>query len=290
MNTGDRIKFLRIGDGLTQRYIAELLGVRQKSVALMESGKSKVSLRATNILSNYFIVSKEWLENGTPPVILDGWGYVSVPFKGWKELPASEKPKRLNQIADAMGTLFVDFLVESTIKKFFKAEIGGSEDVILVFPASSKSSLLLRVAGDLWPMLEGILKDTGLRPAKSIMIAEEMANSIHQSSSPLSKLEHTIELHRLLGLGQLTRGWSVLERTRDQRCVKVYQNRVNKVCRDILEKGIDPADVVNTIKEMTTARLNYQFKDSVDFLLSRAKAPLFKRHAEKIDDADNSDR
>jgi DNA-binding XRE family transcriptional regulator len=289
MDTGDRVKMLRIADGLTQQYLAELLGVSQNTVAKMESGKSKLSLRSINILSNYFIVSKEWLQHGTPPVILNGWGYACVPFKGWKELPSSEKPKKLNQIVDAMGTIFIEFLAEGRVKKFFKAQVEGSDDAIFVLPLSAKSSFVLRCAGDLLPMMEGVFKDTGLKKGKSIVIPEEMARFINQSSSPLSRLEHTIELHRMLGLKKLTQAWSDLKHPYDLRSARVYQNRINKVCRDILAKGLDPADVISTLKEMTGARLNYQFKDSVDFLLSRSKSPLFKSRYEKFRNGDNSD-
>jgi len=288
MEIGDRIKMLRIADGLTQQYLAELLGVSQNTVTKMETGKSRPSLNSINILANYFIVSKEWLQHGTPPMIPNGWGYASVPFKGWSELPKVEKSTKLNQIVDAMVTIFADFLVESHIKKFATALIEGSDNVLCVLPLSTKSSLVLRIAGELWPMMEKMFTDAGLQVTKTITIPGEMAASIHQSSSPLSRLGQTIELHRRLGLGKLTKTWSDIKRPNDMRSVKVYKNRLQKVCRDILAKGLDPADVISMLKDMTAARLNYEFKDSVDFLLCRSKSPLFKTRYEKIRNGDDS--
>lgn len=288
MHTGERIKLLRIADGLTQQYLAELLGVTQGVITRIESGKSKPSFRSINILSHYFIVSKDWLKDGTTPAIINGWGYATVPFKGWHDLPSSTKASKLKQIADVMGTLFVDFLRESHVTTFFTVHIQDSDDVIFVFPIGPGSTFVLRFTGELTPMLEDILKDTGLQEAKSILIPDEMAYSIHQSSSPLSRMEHIIELHNMLGLGELTQTWSDIKHPYDLRSAKVYQNRINKVCRDILAKGLDPADVIHSLKNMTDARLNYQFKNSVDFLLSRSKSPLFKSRSEKFRNGDDS--
>ena len=56
-----------------------------------------------------------------------------------------------------------------------------------------------------------------------------------------------------------------------------------------MAKEIDPLDVIKTLKKLTEARINYTFEDSVDYLLSRKKAPLLKSHSEKVKDESSSD-
>ena len=289
MHSGDRIKILRMGDGLTQEYIGELLGKSQKTITKIESGKSHPGQEELYTLSHYFIVSRRWLEAGIPPMIEDGWGYASVPFKNWEDLPKSARVQRLNQIATTMQTLFPEFLKESKIKRYYRADIEDSLEAFFVFPLSSKSSLVMRVMHLLWSVMEDALKSAGVRLAKAIDVERDLAEFVHQSSSPASRLKSVIKLHRLLGIEKSTKTWKELNITRQPRCLEAYQNRTLKICRDILAKEIDPLDVIKTLKKLTEARINYTFEDSVDYLLSRKKAPLLKSHSEKVKDESSSD-
>ena len=61
---GDNIKKIREELGLTQQKFAEKIGIKQNSVALIESNKRNISLQALLAISREFGVRLEWLETG----------------------------------------------------------------------------------------------------------------------------------------------------------------------------------------------------------------------------------
>lgn len=61
---GDNIKLLRETLGLTQQKFAERIGIKQNSVALIESNKRNISRQAMLSISREFKVRLEWLETG----------------------------------------------------------------------------------------------------------------------------------------------------------------------------------------------------------------------------------
>lgn len=76
MNT--RIKKLRKALDLTQQAFAEKIGLKQNSIALIESGKRNISDQAVLSICREFNVNEEWLRNGNgemfkaaPSVALD---------------------------------------------------------------------------------------------------------------------------------------------------------------------------------------------------------------------------
>lgn len=62
MNT--RIKFLRKNSGLTQEKFAERIGLKQNSIALIESGKRNISDQTILSICREFGVREEWLRTG----------------------------------------------------------------------------------------------------------------------------------------------------------------------------------------------------------------------------------
>lgn len=63
MNT--RIKQLRKSLDFTQQAFAEKIGLKQNSIALIESGKRNISDQAILSICREFNVNEEWLRNGT---------------------------------------------------------------------------------------------------------------------------------------------------------------------------------------------------------------------------------
>ena len=63
MNT--RIKKLRKTLELTQQVFAEKIGLKQNSIALIESGKRNISDQAVLSICREFNVNEEWLRTGT---------------------------------------------------------------------------------------------------------------------------------------------------------------------------------------------------------------------------------
>ena len=64
MTLGERIKKLRKELDLTQQKLADQLGVKQNTIALIESGKRNTSDQLLFSVCREFNVSEEWLRNG----------------------------------------------------------------------------------------------------------------------------------------------------------------------------------------------------------------------------------
>ena len=288
MQVGDRIKLLRLAEGLTQQYIGDLLDLSQKSIALIESGKMKLDDDQLDVLANYFIVSRKWLEFGIGPLIEKGWGYTALPFKSWAGLSKPEKGRWLSQLSFTIENSFPEFLQESKIKEYYLADIEDSFNVLVVIPLGEQSSAIFRVSLKLLPALQAAFEANDVLLAKRIVVSKDLAKNIHQSSSPATKLADTVELHRLLGLESITKSWKAFQRSEKPRSLKRYQNRVLKVCRDILGQNLDPLDIIDALRDMTAARIGYEYKDSIDYLESRNKTPL-KSHLAKMAEEDSED-
>ena len=140
----------------------------------------------------------------------------------------------------------------------------------------------------LLPALQAAFEANDVLLAKRIVVSKDLAKNIHQSSSPATKLADTVELHRLLGLESITKSWKAFQRSEKPRSLKRYQNRVLKVCRDILGQNLDPLDIIDALRDMTAARIGYEYKDSIDYLESRNKTPL-KSHLAKMADEGSED-
>lgn len=64
INTNERIRALRRALDLTQQAFAERIGLKQNSIALIESGKRNISQQAILAICREFKVNSEWLLNG----------------------------------------------------------------------------------------------------------------------------------------------------------------------------------------------------------------------------------
>lgn len=85
----ERIKRIRLELGLTQREFAERIGLKQNSIALIESGKRNISEQAVLSICREYRVNEEWLRNGT--------GEMFAP-EASDELEAVAKKYNLSQI------------------------------------------------------------------------------------------------------------------------------------------------------------------------------------------------
>lgn len=61
MNTGDRIRYLRIKNNLTSKELSKALEISESAVSLYENGKRKPSIELLIKISNYFSVSTDFL-------------------------------------------------------------------------------------------------------------------------------------------------------------------------------------------------------------------------------------
>lgn len=90
MNT--RIKFLRKNSGLTQEKFAERIGLKQNSIALIESGKRNISDQAILSICREFGVREEWLRTG------EGEMYAPAPTTGLDLLVQEKSLRREERI------------------------------------------------------------------------------------------------------------------------------------------------------------------------------------------------
>ncbi len=64
----ERIKQIRRELGLTQAKFAERIGLKQNSIALIESGKRNISDQAVLSICREFGIMEEWIRYGTGPM------------------------------------------------------------------------------------------------------------------------------------------------------------------------------------------------------------------------------
>lgn len=62
---GERLRYLRMANRLTQREIADILKIHRTTYAYYETGRSNPDLETLNALSKIFGVSIDFLVNGT---------------------------------------------------------------------------------------------------------------------------------------------------------------------------------------------------------------------------------
>lgn len=60
----DRVKLIRKTLGMTQEQLAQRLGVGKTALSMIETGKSRLSMRNRNILVQELNVNPDWLETG----------------------------------------------------------------------------------------------------------------------------------------------------------------------------------------------------------------------------------
>lgn len=66
----ERIRELRTDLGLNQSEFGERIGVKKSVVSTMESGRTNLTARNTDLICKEFNVSREWLLNGTGEMFL----------------------------------------------------------------------------------------------------------------------------------------------------------------------------------------------------------------------------
>ena len=73
MSIGERIKEARKKKQLTQQGLADLIGIKQNSIALIESGKRNASDQVILSVCRVLQVNEEWLRYGTGDQDVDGF-------------------------------------------------------------------------------------------------------------------------------------------------------------------------------------------------------------------------
>ena len=67
MTVNERIKELRISQGLTMEPFGERIGLKRSSISLIESGKNNPSDQTIMLICREFGYNEEWLRDGIEP-------------------------------------------------------------------------------------------------------------------------------------------------------------------------------------------------------------------------------
>lgn len=116
---GERIKELRKALKLTQTAFAERIGIRQNSVAVLESGKNTPSDQTIAFICREFRVSEDWLRTGegemfvpTPSTVVDQLceeydldGAARVVLEKFITLPPEEQEVIIEYICSVVDTI-----------------------------------------------------------------------------------------------------------------------------------------------------------------------------------------
>lgn len=65
MDIGERLKIARKKNNITQTELGELLNLTQSTIALIENGKSKLTIDSLILICNEYNISSDWLLFGT---------------------------------------------------------------------------------------------------------------------------------------------------------------------------------------------------------------------------------
>lgn len=88
---GKRIKELRVNSGLSQAFIANILGLSRSNYSQIELGNQYPSFNTLSEIARYYTKSYDWLLHGTVPS------------------PANETPVKIALILDELETTFKSF-------------------------------------------------------------------------------------------------------------------------------------------------------------------------------------
>lgn len=131
----ERIKQIRRELGLTQTEFAERIGLKQNSIALIESGKRNISDQAVLSICREYGVNEEWLRTGTGEKMTpDASGELEALVKKYDlsnadqvliekyvNLKAGSRETIINFITDVVATL--DGVADPNSKAFPESDI-----------------------------------------------------------------------------------------------------------------------------------------------------------------------
>ncbi|MFG6367818.1 MAG: helix-turn-helix transcriptional regulator [Lachnospiraceae bacterium] len=107
MTVNERIKELRIAQGLTMEQFGERIGIKRASVSLIESGKNNPSDQTIMLICREFGYREEWLRDGIEP----------------KQSPKLEEDELAEYIEDLLSTENPTYtLIKSILKTYIKLD------------------------------------------------------------------------------------------------------------------------------------------------------------------------
>lgn len=262
MKAAEKIKLLRILNCLSQEYLANIIGLRQKHVAHIESGKRFIEAKIIKNLADFFGCSVVWLGKNKGPAVEKGWLYVEIPTKEIKTLSKPLKNRQINKIERALSDLFEKFLKRGKVKKYSVVEITEAKQKFYVFQLSRKSSLILKASPEFFGVIEAVIQDTKVKQVKTGAIEKQLSDLISHPGS--SEMTCVLELHNICGFNNIAKHWkdSLFENERHRREQIIYRQWVNKVCREIVNNRIKHEDILNALNTYCESKDDFDFIES----------------------------
>ena len=276
MKVGDRIKLLRVFQGYTQAYLADIAGLRQRNIAMIEKSSYHPSDHVLTVLSSFFFCSFQWLTYGHPPAFDHLWGYAHIPGQNAKSI------RKLNEIDFISKTFFVEFLQENHVRKYYlvrQKNSGGKEDTRLyVFPLMLPTVLALKVVVPCWAGVNHAISQANLNLAKEISITSDEIDCIDDPQSSKTLPSVVAKVWESLGIGKkenLLRRWLPILKApiapKDRLKQMLYEKQVNEICRLIVEKNLDIFDVIDNMKKYDRSYMTGSIFDDLEKLARIAK-------------------
>lgn len=271
MNTGERLKLLRILEGYNQTYVADLVGVKQRTIAGIESSRARPRASVIDILARFYGCSRNWLAEGKLPAYASLWGYAAVPNERLLVLDQPVRTRKLNELDDFLRTSFVDFLQENAVSDYYIA-IANDADTnkirkIYVFPLSPPIFFVLKCKTEFWNAVDYATSQTNLKMVKEITMTSDEIDCIDDPQSEktlLATVEKMLVLMDLVKPGIAKERWipllaSPALKDIDRRARMIYDKKVNELCRIIIEYNIEPSDVLMALDKYDR---NYPYDSS----------------------------
>jgi len=247
MTTGKRIKLMRLLNGFTQTDLALRIQKSQRNIAMIEA--DKVMPRPTIIekLASIFPCNEIWLSKGTQPAFVKWWGYAFIPPAQISEGAKTSLAWKINELVEVLKSLFVDFLEENKVTKYYLVKQDQLEYVLYIFvlwPAKTNSLFILSVHKEFWPVLDEIVHK--LNRLKSITLPSktlQVMTSLHLTANAMG--EAMRELYSALKIDDngIISDWVKYHNQR-QKETQIYLQNLNAVLNFIKEKNVKIEDIV----------------------------------------------
>jgi transcriptional regulator with XRE-family HTH domain len=256
MNTGERLKLLRILGGYNQTYIADLVGVKQRTIAGIESSRARPRASVIDILGKVYGCSPDWLTEGKLPAYPSLWGYTAVPNERLLVLDQPVRTRKLNELDDFLRTSFVDFLREMAISNYY---IASADEIrkIYVFPLSLPVFFALKCKAEFWDAVDYATSQTNLKMVKQVTMTSAEIDCIDDPQSGctiLAIVEKMLVLMDLVKPGIAKEQWipfleSPALKDIDRQAKMIYNKKVNELSRMIIENNIEFFDIWESLKK-----------------------------------------
>ena len=209
MDIGSRLRLIRLGVFcFPPSAFAEFIGITRQELQDIEAGSLHPS---PNLLERISVITKTargWYITGRTPATVNNWGYFELPFPEVDQL-GEAKHQVIADIDHTWRTHGRDAIEDLAIKRYFVAELKGSESRYVVIPFRPDGACIFKVGDVLQDAIRAALEGGGAKLANSISITRDFAQKIGSPRQSHTDPKAVVELFDRLGLGKIPQSWNV---------------------------------------------------------------------------------